>query len=277
MEWLRGATFACGNLDPERVSNAVRQWMPRLGFAYSPPRLSRNLLVRGSVGTFHAVTPPVFLSGGATAFRDPPANLSVTIPTTERTVYRHFLAAGIDLDEAARDDLPAFSNDEVTRVPNGDPYLGAAPQLVSPDFWNPRSVKVTFAIETGLADRMVGALQWMCCHTSRLHGRRDYSRPEANVRPDDSARIPYIRHRQPARTPARLRFCHRVAGPSAVRRHDRQLEVFGRAIAVGHALPLHTGLCERCQWGVFSAAGLYRPMPIRKTRRVPRVWTSATN
>ena len=191
LDRLQGADFAFGELDPTSVPSDLRQWMPRVGFAYSPQGLSRNVVLRGSFGIFHAVTPPVFLIQGTTAFREPPANLSVTLPTSESTVYRQFLAAGIDLNEAALADLPVFSKQDVTRVLDGDPYLGAAPQLVSPDFRNPRSRKYTLAIERSMTDRMVAGLQWMRYRTTRLHTRRDHNLPGAYLRPDDPARIPY--------------------------------------------------------------------------------------
>ncbi len=191
LERLRAAEYPLGHLDPARVPNETGQWMPRLGFAFSPQGLSRSLVLRGSFGLFHAVTPPVFLVGGATSFRDPPANLSVTLPTSGHTVYEQFLAAGFDLNQYPLDDLPVFSKQDVTTVLDGDPFLGTSPQLVSPDFRNPRSAKLSFAVEASLSDRMVAGLQWMRYRTSRLHVLRDYNLPRSHVRPGDPALIPY--------------------------------------------------------------------------------------
>ena len=188
---VRQARFAFGVVDPLSIPDNARQWMPRVGFAYSPQGVSRTLVFRGSFGIFHAVTPPVFFNAATKAFREPPANLSVTLPTSEATVYRQFLSAGIDLNEYALSELPVFSKEEIVRVLDGDAYLGAAPWLASPDFRNPRSLKYTLALEYGVTDRMVAGLQWMLYRTTRLHGLRDYNLPGAYLRPDDPARIPY--------------------------------------------------------------------------------------
>ena len=185
------ADFPFGDVDPGRVPNETRQWMPRLGFAYSPRGLPRSFVLRGSFGIFHATTPPVFHASATNAFRDPPSNLLVALPSTEDTVYRQFKAAGIDLNQYPLNDLPVFSSDAVARVLDGDPFLGASPGVVSPEFRNPKSVKLTLAVESGLSNRMVAGLQWMRYRTSRLHGYRDYNLPKSFVRHDDPARIPY--------------------------------------------------------------------------------------
>ncbi len=191
IERVRQARFPFGPVDPTFLPDDTRQWMPRLGFAYSPPGLRRHLVFRGSFGVFHAITPPVFFNAATKAFREPPFNVPVTLPAREPTVYRQFLAAGIDLNQYALADLPVFSRDEIARVLDGDKYLGAAPHAVSPDFRNPRSVKVALAVERELSGSSVAGLQWMRYRTTRLHGMRDYNLPDSAVRPDDPARIPY--------------------------------------------------------------------------------------
>ncbi len=97
-ERVQRARFPFGQVDPAYLPDDLSQWMPRLGFAYAPQGLSRQLVVRGSFGVFHAVTPPVFFNAATKAFRDPPFNLPVLLPTRQPTVYRQFLAAGIDLN-----------------------------------------------------------------------------------------------------------------------------------------------------------------------------------
>ena len=192
---VRVADFPFGSPDPAYLPDSVRQWMPRLGFAYSPPGLSGRMVVRASVGTFHAITPPVFFNAATKAFRDPPFNISVALPTGGRTVYQQFLAGGIDLNQYPLAEMPVFSQDEVTRILGGDEYLGAAPYVVSGDFRNPRSVKFSLAAEFGLTANTVVGVQWMRNSTRFLHGLRDYNLPVASVRPDDPARIPYYGNR----------------------------------------------------------------------------------
>lgn len=185
------AEFPFGRLNPAATTTDVRQWMPRLGFAWSPSGRWRGLVVRDSYGVFHATTPPVWLGSGASTFRDPPQDLFVALPTTAATVYRQFLAAGIDLNAYPLTDLPVFALEDISRVLSGDPFLGAYLQTVSPDYRNPRAVKSTLGFETGLGGRTVAGLQWMRYRTTRLHGRRDYNLPVPQVRSDDPAEIPH--------------------------------------------------------------------------------------
>lgn len=188
---FREARFPFGSPDPAAVPSDTRQVMPRLGFAYSPRWSADRLVIRGSAGVFHATTPPVFLNGATKAFRETPFNLSVQLPTSHASVYRQFLAAGIDLNDWPLGDLPVLSVEDVTRALDGDPLLGATPNAVSPDFRNPRSVKYSLGFEHALSGEMVVGLQWMHQRTSRLHGLRDYNLPASTVRPDDPAAIPY--------------------------------------------------------------------------------------
>ena len=185
------AEFPFGSVDPTFIPDSTQQWMPRVGFAYSPPSLSGRFVLRGSAGVFYAVTPPVFLNAVTKAFRDPPFNLSVTLPTTGGTVYQQFLAAGIDLNQFPLGELPVFSREDVAVVLDGDPYLGAGPSVLHRDFRNPRSVKYNLAVEYGLTGKMVTGVQWMRHHTSLLHGIRDFNLPVSVTRPGDPAQIPF--------------------------------------------------------------------------------------
>ncbi len=185
------ADFPFGRIDPTFIPDSARQWMPRVGFAYSPPSLSGRFVLRGSAGVFHAVTPPVFFNAATKSFRDPPFNVSVSLPTAAPSVYKQFLAAGIDLNQYPLADLPVFSQEDIATVLDGDPFLGAGPTTVHGDFRNPRSVKYSLAMEYGLTDRMVAGLQWMRHRTSFLHGLRDFNLPVSSVRGDDPAQIPF--------------------------------------------------------------------------------------
>ena len=191
IERVSRASFPFGSVSPGSLPDDLGQWMPRLGFAYSPQGRSRNFVIRGSVGIFHAITPPVFFNAATKAFREPPFNLPVTLPTKQPTVYQQFLAAGIDLNRYSLADLPVFSREEIARVLDGDRYAGAAPHTVSPEFRNPRSVKFTLAFEHELTSNSVVGLQVMRHRTTRLHSLRDYNLPPSIVRPGDPAKIPF--------------------------------------------------------------------------------------
>lgn len=185
------ANFPFGAVSPVSLPDDLGQWMPRLGFAYSRPGQSRSFVIRGSVGVFHAITPPVFFNAPTKAFREPAFNLPVALPTTHSTVYQQFLAAGIDLNRYPLGELPVFSREEIARVLDGDLYAGATPQTVSPEFRNPRSVKYTLGLEYEVADGSVIGLQWMRHRVDRLHGMRNYNLGPPVVRPNDPAQIPF--------------------------------------------------------------------------------------
>ena len=191
IERVSRARYPFGSVSPGSLPDDLGQWMPRLGFAYSPQGQSRSFVVRGSIGIFHAITPPVFFNAATKAFREPAFNLPVSLPTKHPTVYQQFLAAGIDLNQYRLSELPVFSREEIARVLDGDRYAGATPHTVSPQFRNPRSVKYTLAFEFELTGNSVVGLQWMRHRTTRLHSLRDYNLPPSIVRPDDPAQIPY--------------------------------------------------------------------------------------
>ena len=188
---VSGAAFPAGSVDPTYLPDSTRQWMPRIGFAYSPAGSAGRLVVRGSAGLFYATTPPVWFNAATKAFRSPPFNVSVSVPGATGTIYTEFLKAGIDLNQYALGQMPAFSVEDVTRILEGDAFAGASPTVVHPDFRNPRSVKYSLATEFGITERIVGGLQWLRQNTSLLHGLRDYNLPPSAVRPDDPAQIPF--------------------------------------------------------------------------------------
>lgn len=199
VERVRSPSYPAGQVDPAYIPDSVRQWMPRVGFAYNPAWRSGRLVLRGSAGVFYATTPPVWLNDPTKAFREPSFDTSVAVPSGSGTVYSRFLEAGIDLNRHPLADLPVFSMEEVTRVLHGDPYAGASPAVIHPEFRNPRSVKYTLGGEVRLAERSVAGLQWTRQDSSALHGVRDFNLPPAAVRPGDAARIDYFdRARRPA-------------------------------------------------------------------------------
>ena len=187
---VRGGEYPFGRLAPGSLPDDLRQWEPTAGFAFAPGGMSRPLVVRGSFGLFHAATPPVFFNAATNAFRDPPFNVTVTLPTKQPTVYQQFLAAGIDLNHYSLGDLPVFSKQDVERVLDGGTYLGASPITVSPQFTNPVSRKYSLAVEWQPAARSVLGVQWLRQVTRRLHGMRDYNLPPSVVDPGDPALVP---------------------------------------------------------------------------------------
>lgn len=191
VERVASARFPAGRVDPTFIPDSVRQWMPRLGMAYSPKQWKERLVLRASAGVFHATTPPVFLNDPTKAFRDPPFDLAVALPVAGRTIYEQFLEGGIDLNHFPIGELPVIGLEHVATALGGDLYSGASPAVMHPEFRNPRAVKYNASAEFGVSRSMTAGVEWMRHSTAFLHGSRDYNLPRSYVRPGDPAQIPW--------------------------------------------------------------------------------------
>ena len=193
-ERVRRADLPFGRTDPAFIPDSTDQVMPRVGFAYRPFDRSRRTVVRGSFGVYYAATPLLLLSDPINNFRETPGNLSIAIPTTERTVYRQFLAAGVDLNQYALDGMPVFPADEIQRVAGGgiDPFAGAQPITMADDYRNPRSMSFTAGIDHAVTPDVVAGAEFHHVSTTHLQRNKDFNLPFPVVRPGDPVMIPYI-------------------------------------------------------------------------------------
>ncbi len=191
---VRSAQLPSGRTDPTEIPDSAGQLMPRLGFAYRPFTKSSRTVVRGSFGVYYAATPLLLFSDPVNNFRATPGNLSVALPTTERTVYSQFLEAGIDLNEFPLGEIPVFPAEEVQRVAGGgvDPFAGAQPITVADDYRNPRSVAITAGIDHEVTPVLVAGAVLHHVNTVNLQRNKDFNLPTALVRPGDPAQIPFI-------------------------------------------------------------------------------------
>ena len=191
---VRSAKLPFGHTDPTVIPDATDQLMPRFGFAYRPFPKSSRTVVRGSFGIYYAATPLLLLSDPVNNFRETPGNLSIALPTTERTVYRQFIAAGIDLNEFPLGRTPVFAAEQVQRVAGGgtDPFAGAQPITMADDYRNPRSVAFTAGIDHEVTPVLVAGVDLHHVNTSNLQRNRDFNLPAPVVRPGDPAMIPFI-------------------------------------------------------------------------------------
>lgn len=193
-ERVQGADLPLGRTDPALIPDSTDQVMPRLGFAYRPFQESSRTVLRGSFGVYYAATPLLLLSDPINNFRDTPGNLSIALPTTERTVYQQFLSAGVDLNQFPLDGIPVFPAGEVQRVAGGgtDPFAGAQPITVADDYRNPRSVSITAGIDHEVMPDVVVGADFHHVNTANLQRNKDFNLPTPFVRADDPAMIPYI-------------------------------------------------------------------------------------
>lgn len=195
---IRGFRFPNGaTVDPALTRHNLNQFMPRLGFAWSPFSGARRTVVRGHAGVFYASTPLILFAGPAGSFRQSPGDLSLRLaPVGSLTVYRQLLAVGVDLNQSPLGQLPVIPVETVQRAAAlalgapADPFAGASLTAMANDFHNPRSAQAGLGVETELFRNFVAGAQLNYLNTVHLHRNRDYNLPAPFVRPTDLTERP---------------------------------------------------------------------------------------
>jgi hypothetical protein len=171
----------------------MNQWMPRLGFSWTPRRNSTSTVIRGHAGYFYAATPMLIFGGTTNNFRLPPGDVSFFIPggSGQPTVYQVFKAVGVDLNTVTLDKLPtpdvnsliaAYSTLTGT-TPN--PFNGANFTGTANDFQNPRALQLGLGVEHEILPRWTAGAQFSYINTVHLERNRDYNLPFPTFREAD--------------------------------------------------------------------------------------------
>jgi hypothetical protein len=191
---MQATVFPLNNrFDPSQLHNNLNQWMPRVGFTFSPFKGSAKTVIRGHAGLFYAATPMVTFTGTNNNFRLPPGDLSIAyIPTANGpTVYQIFKAAGYDLNTASLGNLPILTPDQLTTAlaqltgsaPN--PFLQASFTGTGNDFQNPRAFQAGLGGDQDLGHGWVATVQLNYVNTVHLERNRDYNLPAPTLRAAD--------------------------------------------------------------------------------------------
>ena len=193
---LGGKTY-----DPTLVKNNLNQWMPRLGFSWSPAGSSNKTVVRGDAGMFYAASPMLVYGGSVNNFRAVPGDVSLTLTGTP-TVYNLFKNVGIDLNSSTLDKLPIIPLDTVYAAaasvtgtqPN--PFNQAGFTGMANDYQNPRSLQMGLGVDQALTSTWSTGAQFNYINTVHLERNRDYNLPMPTIRAGDGRPI-FVRANRP--------------------------------------------------------------------------------
>lgn len=180
------------------IPNALKQVMPRGGFAWNPLKDNR-LVIRGNGGIFYAATPLLIYSDPTGNYRLPPNNVSLNLANQKAgTVYQQLLHSGVDLNTYSLDKLPVIAVDAVQSAAAfglgaaPDPFIGAGTTTVARDFVNPRSVQAGIGADYRLSSRWTVGGQFNYVNTVHLERNRDYNLPIPTIRANDASQLPFF-------------------------------------------------------------------------------------
>jgi hypothetical protein len=200
------ANLPIGHVDPRIIDNQMKQFAPRLGFAWDPWKDWKGV-IRGYSGVYYARFPLLSLAGPLNNFRTPPGDLraslpfSASLPTSLNTVYKQFKSIGIDLNTFPLNNLPILTVAQFNQIiANISAAGGTAPNLLSGlqlttvgrGLQNPRSFQFGGGVEREIARGLTVGANFDYVNTVHLNFNRDYDLPRPIIRPGDLSLRPFF-------------------------------------------------------------------------------------
>jgi hypothetical protein len=199
------ATLPIGHVDPTIIDNQMKQFAPRLGFAWDPWKDGKGV-IRGYSGIYYARFPLLSLAGPLNNFRTPPGDLRVSLPFTGlpaslNTVYKQFKSIGVDLNAFPLNALPILSVAQLNQIiANISAAGGSAPNLLSGlqlitvgrGLQNPRSFQIGVGVEREIARGLTVGANFDYVNTVHLNFNRDYDLPRPIIRTGDLSLRPFF-------------------------------------------------------------------------------------
>jgi hypothetical protein len=155
------------------IPNDVKQFQPRLGLAWAVTSDNKTI-VRAGTGVYYAPTlMSTFVQSILFNGANPELGYSVS-STNAAALTTAFQAVGANLAQAALDNLPVFSADQLYRL-SGSPSsrVGLNTNFIDPDFRNPRALQWKVGMDREIAPGAIAGIDYTYVSTTGITRQRD--------------------------------------------------------------------------------------------------------